>query len=441
MPGCSTLRKCIASIALTVPAPQKQDEGAVFPLFLHYRPASLLEKAAPSLKLPVEGFSVRVFSSIHQASFHWNALRPPENCFLEEPYLRALEQSPPEGVVPYYLVFFREDRPVGLAYLQLIDFQADQSLQSYAPEGFWDRLLFPFRKKALKLLRFRILQVGNLLLTGPRGYYFPPEAVGEEDVNTLLAAALPIVRKYLRRRFGYSIPVYVVKDMPMEDNAGLAMPGKGYWKFCFLPNMILRLSPEWETFGDYLAGLQSKYRIRVRRALRLLDGVESRELDARDIAEHKKNLYRLYRNVADSVDFNMVSLHPDYFSSLKNELGDSFHLVGYFLNGRLNGFYTTIENGAELEAHFIGFDPDINRDHQLYLNMLFDMIRMGIDLRSSHISFARTATEIKSSVGAVAEQYRCYIRHRSVLANIFTGPLVYWLQPEESWGERHPFRK
>lgn len=342
--------------------------------------------------------------------------------------------------MPFYLVFYRDDRPAGIAYLQLIDFQAEQSLHFAPPEGFWERLLFRFREKTVKFLRFRILQAGNLLLTGPRGYYFLPERVGKEDARSLLAAALPVVQKYLRRRFGYSIQVYVIKDMPMEDKDGSTLPVDGYWKFCFLPNMVLHLPPEWGSFEDYLAALHSRYRVRARRAMRLLDGVEWRELGVREIAEREGELYRLYREVADSVDFNMVSIHPEYFSSLKNELGDAFRLAGYFLDGRLAGFYTTIENGKELEAHFIGFDQALNRSRHLYLNMLFDMIRTGIRLRSSHITFARTAGEIKSSVGAVAEQYRCYIRHRSALANFITGPLVCWLQPEEAWEERHPVR-
>lgn len=396
--------------------------------------------ATSVISLSRKGFSCRLFSSIEHAAVLWQSIAPVDNTFLGISYLRTVERYPPQGANPFYLVYLKNDQPIGLAYFQLIDFRADQSLQDARPQGFFPGLAFDLKQKALGFLRLRLLHLGNVLLTGPRGFYFLPE-IGEKEANDLLADALPYVARHLEKDYGYAINSYLVKDLPAsQQDAHGVWEEKGYQELCFFPNMVFHLSPQWRTFDDYLNSLLSKYRVRARRAFRLLDGVRTRELSLEEIRYREGELNGLYQQVAASVEFNMATLDLGYFSGLKEEMGDAFHLVGYFLEGRLLGFYSTIENGEELEAHFMGFDQQLNRDFQLYLNMLFDMIRMGIDLGVRYISFARTAMEIKSSVGAVAEDLTCYIRHRSPVVHPLIRPLVKWLQPSLEWEPRHPFK-
>ena len=135
-----------------------------------------------------------------------------------------------------------------------------------------------------------------------------------------------------------------------------------------------------------------------------------------------------------------MHLHADYFSNLKYELEDNFRFFGYFKNGQLVGFYTTIKNGNDLEAHFLGYDLTENAEHQLYLNMLFDIIKTGISEKSKQIIFARTAHEIKSSVGAVAEEMSLFLKHENCLFNWILPYALPLLSPREIWTPRQPFK-
>jgi hypothetical protein len=72
--------------------------------------------------------------------------------------------------------------------------------------------------------------------------------------------------------------------------------------------------------------------------------------------------------------------------------------------------------------------------------MLYDLVRAGIDANCQHLVLARTALEIKSSVGAVAHDLHCYLRHHNAVANHFTEPLLDYLNPVEKWEPRHPFK-
>ena len=115
-------------------------------------------------------------------------------------------------------------------------------------------------------------------------------------------------------------------------------------------------------------------------------------------------------------------------------------MIGYYLDDKLIGYFTTFLNGQELEAHFLGLEPKYNHEFQLYLNMLYDIIQIGIDSEAKLIVFARTAMAIKSSVGAVAHEMYCYMRHRSSFPNKFIKPLLKYLRPEADWEPRHPFK-
>ena len=438
MPVCQLIKKHVSAMALAGSAAWESDldiplQESRCSIFRVFKPNSSI----PTLDLPQSGLTFQVFSSIDEASFFWEPLAQ-NNLFLSPDYLRALEQAPPKGITPYYIVFFKEETPAGIAYIQWIEFRADKSLQWPDTVGTLPRILQGFRKMTARLLRFRLLHLGNALLTGPRAYSFFPEIMEEQEFQAALVAAFPELRKYLRSQ-GRPADSFVVKDIP-ERLVSSQWREHGYSELCFLPNMVFTLDPAWRSFDDYLSSLFSKYRVRARRAFRLLDGVKVRELSLREIDLRKEELYHLYQSVAQSVSFNMTTLDPGYFSALKSELGENFRLTGYFLQEKLVGFYTTIENEEELEAHFIGFDPAANREYQLYLNMLFHIIRDGIELGARSISFARTAPEIKSSVGAVPEEFKCYIRHQSPIVNALVRPLIDWLWEKEAWEERHPFK-
>ena len=178
----------------------------------------------------------------------------------------------------------------------------------------------------------------------------------------------------------------------------------------------------------------------MRRARKKASELEHRELYVEDIAEHLDTIYDLYRDIAANSGFNMVNLNKNYLLNLKQQFPDRFRLFGYFLGGELIGFYTTIQNQHEMEAHFLGFQRQYNASHLLYLNMLYDMVEIGINQNASRIVFARTAMAIKSSVGAVAHEMFCYLRHRNSFTNKFVKPLLEYLRPSNDWEARHPFK-
>ncbi|MCB0618023.1 MAG: GNAT family N-acetyltransferase [Saprospiraceae bacterium] len=411
---------CKAGVALAIPAPTR----------------SLFNEVSSTL-------SFRIHRDLASAATDWKKVEPADNRFLQLDYLRVLEEHPPQGMDFVYLLFYQGDEPVGIAYCQLLDFNAGRSLQPSAEvlrSNRWEAWKSWFRQLVAQRVEFRMLICGNALLTGPNGFYFRPDLVGQEEAFRSLEKALSRTESLLEEE-GYAPGAVLIKDVPFEQRSRTkAWKKQGLQEIEFLPSMYMPLDRSWRTFDDYLGALSSKYRVRARRAFRLSDDVCCREWDLETIRAREDDLQRLYCEVVDRAEFNMVHLGEGYFSGLKERLGEQYRCYAYCEQERLLGFFTTLDNGEELEAHFLGFDPTENTRQQLYLNMLFDMVRLGIEQGYRRIHFARTAMEIKSSVGAVPQRLFSYFRHRNWLSNRMLGILNGFLEPAVEWQPRHPFK-
>jgi hypothetical protein len=194
-------------------------------------------------------------------------------------------------------------------------------------------------------------------------------------------------------------------------------------------------------FQGYLDAMSTKYRTRAKRAFKKAEKLQRKVLRAEDFSKYEHKLYNLYRQVANNAGFNVVDLHPSYNRQLATWMDAYVRVVGYFEDQQLLAFYSTIQNGQTLEAHFVGYDKARNHALQLYLNLLYDMIREAYERGCQRISFARTALEIKSSVGATPHDYTCYLRHQNPYVNKLTGSILDYLKPVEEWVQRHPFKQ
>jgi predicted N-acyltransferase len=205
--------------------------------------------------------------------------------------------------------------------------------------------------------------------------------------------------------------------------------------------MMLSIRSNWKNFDHYLEDMTTKYRTRAKRAFKKMDGLKCLELDEMLLERHKTEIFNLYLNIAKGVGFNLIELHQDYFLEMKKTFGESLMIRGIFEHNTLVGFYTTLHNYDELETGFLGFEEKYNPTHQLYLNLLYDMVRQGIEKGVKRIVFARTAMEIKSSVGAEPHTMHTYVRHNNRFVNPFLPKIIQSLSPKAEWVQRKPFKE
>ncbi len=395
--------------------------------------------------LSIDGYCVRFYDSINDINtVELSMLLPKHNLFLNTSYLQILESNPPEGMQFQYMVFCLKDEPVGFAQCQIEHFEADRAVSGQNGQntnrtpGFFDTMAKYMKGFVASKVEFYTLLCGSLLLTGEHAYHFTSRVESSLHFK-LIEEGLNKMVKHLGDK-GLKISTILLKDF-FEENRSPHLVKQSYNEFTIQPNMIMELKSEWKNFDDYLNALLSKYRTRTRRARKKLGALEIRELSADEVTSHKLEMHELYKSIADNSGFNVLNLNVNYLPAMKDGLGEDMMIFGIFEEGKMVGFYTAFLNHDELEAHFLGFKRELNRTNQIYLNILYNLVELGIEKQVHKIVFARTALEIKSSVGAKAVEMYCYFRHSNSFTNKFLNPLLSYLRPEAKLVPRHPFKE
>jgi len=373
----------------------------------------------------------KIYTEAEALPTAWDALAE-RNIFLSRRYLSVLEKSSPDNMDCYFIGLFKDDALCGIALSQYINLSR---INTFVQE----EKGFCLKDYIFNKFSSHILIIGNNTLTGQNAYLLDDQIL-ETEALSLLKDALHKLKKQYRKKCIFinmlSVKDFNAKELPDYKTAGLT----GYYRFCTQPNMIFNISDSWQSIEGYLAALSTKYRTQYNRARKKAEGIEKRKLSECEIKQYEGCINRLYLTVAGNASFNTFHLPKNHFEVFKQQLGDDFLFYGYFLEGNLVGFNTLIKNGSDMDTYFLGYDASIQKEKMLYLNMLYDMVSYAIKKQFKHIVFARSAMEIKSSVGAVAEEVYGIIKHTNPIINLFTGRLFKFYDPKVAWKERSPFK-
>jgi hypothetical protein len=148
----------------------------------------------------------------------------------------------------------------------------------------------------------------------------------------------------------------------------------------------------------------------------------------------------LYENTIANANFNAQVLNLNTYVKLREAYGDNFIVKAYFIDNQLIGFLSALKNNSHLDAYFIGLNYDLNKIHAIYPRILNDYVRLGIANQASQINFGRTASEIKSTIGATPEHLVCYTRHKHNLVNKLLKPFISKVKIKD-YKEHRPFKK
>jgi predicted N-acyltransferase len=371
----------------------------------------------------------------------WDQCVPDENLFLRWDFLRVFERANVSGLAFHYALVYENEKPVAAFYFQVIRLSAEEighilkPLDSNCLAGHWSEWL----RRTKEEKGFRILISGNNFISGEYGLSMT-KAADPQRIFIALSETVKIITR--KDRTPTKISAILVKDYfsaaPVLSSDQLMK--KRYHRFKVEPEMIVHLSPSWQTFDDYISAMSKKYRNRLKSVYRKSEAVTETEFDAAGVEKYSKELYALYLNVHQRAKFRLAALGENYFAEMKRSFPEQFRLTGYFFNGELVAFRSSFRFGRQLEAHFIGINYALNPEYHLYQRILYDFIKEGITTSAADVFLGRTAAEIKSTVGAVPHDLVCYIRHRNGLSNQVIRPFIDYLQPS-GWIQRSPFKE
>jgi len=382
-------------------------------------------------------------SSIDDVRDLWKSLQPTDNIFIGYDYLKIAEDYPPKGSMFYYVVVFQKGQPHGLYYFQQGTFSAAESVNTDSNFRSKEKSFSRSAQAQLaKLINVETLIMGNILQTGENAFYFPHcvDCKCEKDLK-LVNLVIDLACASFKKR-GKKISLLFLKDYyPSSTYEEEQCLHDGYVRTSFEPSMEMDIPAEWNDYTDYLGAVRSKYRVKFKKVNKKLETIRRRELNLEEIITNSEKIYNFYLAIQQKAGFNLVQLHAQYFEACKRTYGDRFRLFGLYEGDEMIAFHSffVLEHG--LDAHWLGYTESKNKQYELYFNMLLLAVKMAIDLKMPKILFARTAMEIKSSVGAEPKEMYVYLKHRNRLFNKAIPKIAAFLKGNEDWEQRKPFKE
>jgi hypothetical protein len=371
----------------------------------------------------------KIFSTVNSIpQSYWDSVNCCTNIYYSPAFLNAFEKAN-KDIAFNYIFILKNGKAVAFANTQLVTIGIETITKNI-------RMANIIRHTVNKLFcknHIRVLFCGNVFLSGEYGTFLKP---GEDKIETFKAIALAVKQLYKCNKLNAIFikdfedeSLYITDQLKSYDYASMHVE----------PNMIIYLKPEWDSFEDYINALKSKYRVKANRADAKSASLDNKLFSEEDIARYKYELQELYQNTIDNADFNAQILNLETYINLKKTFKNQFIVKGYFLEDKLVGFLSAMQNGTHLDAHFIGIDYSKNKTYAIYPRILNDYVRLGIANKSDQINLGRTASEIKSTLGAQPKTLTCYCKHKRHLPNQVLKPFIKNVQIK-SFKQHEPFK-
>jgi len=359
---------------------------------------------------------------------------------VESTYLRLLEESGPQGYNYFYVILKEGDDIRGLLYCQHKTIELGKDFRAHThSDKLWEKVKVALTKFAFNRINHEMLICGNVLLTGEYGIRLDQDL--KPDSSELIPEILNEVRQYIRKYKKKRIQSTLLKDFytdgPLKD---MNFPAKSYTRFKVQPDMIVTIRENWQSYDDFLATVKSKYRVKFKKVKKKGKDLSFLTMDEEQALKYNSEMYSMYKDTADRAAFSMFLLDENYFGRLKQTFGDKLILRGVFLGDQMVAFFTYLRNDKIGDAHFLGYNVQLNGRYQIYFNILLKLLETAIEDGAKYLNLSRTALEIKSSVGADPYDMEVQLQYHTSWINKFLPYLLSKFVPETKWQPRSPFK-
>lgn len=380
------------------------------------------------------------FSSVDEISDEiWKFLACENNIYFHRNFLKSIEKNHPKITFSYIVLVDKNKQPTAFSSIQIVDFfidgiRNDLELLVRNIKNIGRKLHILPGKKPLK-----ILISGNTFISGEHGVFIKNNQDKKIIIKELAKAILHFVNsdKNLKKE----IDAFLLKDF-INESLFITdeLKDYNYHPFSVEPNMKFDLNENWQTFDDYLTAMKTKFRVKAKKALSLSTDLKIENVTSENIANQLPEMTSLYKKVSSNADFNLGDFNLETYRDFKEKLGENYILKTYWLNNKIVGFVSGVINQNSLDAHFVGIDYQLNREYAIYQRMLYDYVEIAISKKLKIINFGRTASEIKSSVGAQAQDLTMYVRHKKSITNRILKLFLQRIQPTP-FQEKSPFKE
>ncbi|MFN8283863.1 MAG: hypothetical protein U0U67_11655 [Chitinophagales bacterium] len=377
--------------------------------------------------------SVKIYTSLQEIEADcWNSICTSIPFFQTYEFLKMIE-SIQQTLQFRYVLVFKNNRIEAALYFQLLDFSF-RNLVNYSSEHEQQAGIKTSVKRYIARKNTKLLNLGNVFFTGDKGIIAKEESEVVEQ--------LPLFFEAVKSTFKEKKPAAsLLANIYLKDEEKCSrFCEQSFHPFITEPDMFMQLDENWHSMADYMNALSSKYRVRTKKIVSTSADIVKKDFCKEEVIAYKNEIQLLYNNVVNNVAFNMATLNIDFFENVKELYGDRCVVSGYFLHNNLVGFSCVFHLETDtMHVHYIGLNYDVNKEYKLYNRMLLDFVEFGIQCRVKHIHFGRTATEIKTTIGAKPNPLRAYLKMNNRFFNMALPTFLKRIKPPE-YVVRNPFK-
>ena len=278
-----------------------------------------------------------------------------------------------------------------LVFLESVDSSEKSYYMFQTPDGKVLAKMMMHTRKGYNLTMFSGLKTSIKM----QFVYFPLSV--SRPAIVCCEAARDEVAAFLKSIKGYKMILNVTEDWQLVD----------FTRGLTCPRCVLSL--RWNSFNNYLRELRSGYRRRYKKALEKSAGLNFYFLENNQSFDER--LYDLYLEVYNRSKYKLEKLSIDFFR------GERFKIFVLVNSNDPVGFVQLLDNGAELIFEFVGFSHCKNREYDIYIRLLLEIVRYGIENNYQTIDFGQTADDAKLKLGCYYEPLYALVHHSNPVIN------------------------
>jgi hypothetical protein len=180
-----------------------------------------------------------------------------------------------------------------------------------------------------------------------------------------------------------------------------------------LPTIILENS--FTSFDGYLKSIRSSYRRRYKNISRKFKNIS---INSGPCSVFSKEMYQQYLEVLKRSKGRLERLTSDFFKYLP----PAFRLTHFYDSKELVGWHITLKEENTFYYFLGGINYRQNNRYSTYFNILFDILKQGIESGAERIDFGQTAEIPKMRLGGkVAEKFMLANHSNLLLKNLLIG--------------------
>jgi predicted N-acyltransferase len=358
----------------------------------------------------------------------------PPDAVMDQRFLRAVENSLGTEA-KFYNVVVRDTvgRPAAAAFLSL--YTIDGTLlarQRWKKTVAWFRTMWP------SFLKVQVLMCGCPVSIGESHLRMAPGADAQAVLRELDREMMQIARTE-RAQF------LVFKEFgPRQSAQTDYLPELGYIRADSPP--MNYLPTRFRDFDHVCASFRSRYRNQLRHSrkkfarsglrvvhLRGQDGVDALFTD---------DVHRLYLGVLDRAEEKLECLPAEFFRELARQFPNESAFTLIYQDRRIVGFMCGLYHQGAYVNMFCGYDYELNRDSDLYFNLMYEDLDFALRQKVKSIHVGQTANDFKSRMGCFLQPRWFYIKAPfSPLQHLLRASCPYLFPAATPIGPRNLFRE